>query len=74
VAENPSEEELALFGILTQPEPKQGKAEEGEVKRVRREPLVTLKRGKLVLDWRALSLGARPACARRSAPADRLPD
>ncbi|EQD56912.1 hypothetical protein B1B_08897, partial [mine drainage metagenome] len=52
VAENPSEEEPALFGILTQPEPKLGKAEEVEVKRVCRELLATLKRGKPVLDWR----------------------
>ena len=52
VAENLSEEELALFDILTKPEPRLSKAEEGEVKRVCRELLATLKREKLVLDWR----------------------
>ena len=52
VAENLSEEELALFDILTKPEPKLAKAEQAEVKRVCRELLATLKREKLVLDWR----------------------
>ncbi|MHB8309859.1 MAG: type I restriction enzyme endonuclease domain-containing protein, partial [Metallibacterium sp.] len=52
VAENLSEEELALFDILTQPEPRLSKAEQVEVKRVCRELLATLKREKLVLDWR----------------------
>ncbi len=52
VAENLSEEELALFDILTKPEPKLSKAEQAEVKRVCRELLATLKREKLVLDWR----------------------
>lgn len=51
VAENLSEEELALFDILTQPEPALSKAEEAEVKKVCRELLATLKREKLVLDW-----------------------
>ncbi len=52
VAENLSEEELALFDILTKPEPRLSKAEEAEVKRVCRDLLATLKREKLVLDWR----------------------
>ena len=52
VAENLSEEELALFDILTKPEPKLSNAEQAEVKRVCRELLATLKREKLVLDWR----------------------
>uniref|UniRef100_E6PU44 Type I site-specific deoxyribonuclease HsdR n=1 Tax=mine drainage metagenome TaxID=410659 RepID=E6PU44_9ZZZZ len=52
VAENLSEEELALFDILTKPEPKLSQAEQAEVKRVCRELLATLKREKLVLDWR----------------------
>jgi type I restriction enzyme R subunit len=52
VAEGLSEEELALFDILTRPEPKLTKAEEAEVKKVCRELLEKLKREKLVLDWR----------------------
>ena len=52
VAEGLTEEELALFDILTKPEPVLTKAEEAEVKKVCRELLATLKREKLVLDWR----------------------
>lgn len=52
VAEGLSEEELAIFDILTQPEPVLTKAEEAQVKKVCRELLATLKREKLVLDWR----------------------
>ena len=52
VAEGLSEEELALFDILTKPEPKLTKAEEAEAKRVCRAMLETLKREKLILDWR----------------------
>ena len=44
--------ELALFDILTRPDPPLTKAEETEVKKVCRELLATLKREKLVLDWR----------------------
>ncbi len=71
IAEGLTEEELALFDILTKPEPKLTKAEEAEVKKVCRELLATLKREKLVLDWRekqqakgavmqALKLSLRP--------------
>ena len=52
VAEGLSDEELALFDILTKPEPRLTKAEEADVKRVCRELLESLKREKLVLDWR----------------------
>ena len=52
VAEGLTEEELALFDILTKPEPVLTKAEEAEVKKVCRELLDALKREKLVLDWR----------------------
>jgi type I restriction enzyme R subunit len=52
IAEGLSEEELALFDILTKPEPVLTKAEEAQVKKVCRELLATLKREKLVLDWR----------------------
>lgn len=52
VAEGLTEEELAIFDILTQPEPVLTKAEEAQVKKVCRGLLATLKREKLVLDWR----------------------
>lgn len=52
VAEGLSEEELALFDILTKPSPVLASAEEAQVKRVCRSLLESLKREKLVLDWR----------------------
>ena len=52
IAEGLSEEELAIFDILTKPEPKLTKKEEAEVKRVAKTLLQTLKWEKLVLDWR----------------------
>jgi type I restriction enzyme R subunit len=52
IAEGLTEEELALFDILTKPEPVLTKAEQAEVKKACRELLATLKREKLVLDWR----------------------
>jgi type I restriction enzyme R subunit len=47
-----TEEELAIFDILTKPEPKLTKNEEAEVKRIVRELLEKLKSEKLVLDWK----------------------
>jgi len=52
VLEGLSEEELAVFDLITKPEMKLTKKEEGQVKKVARELLETLKREKLVLDWR----------------------
>jgi type I restriction enzyme, R subunit len=52
ISENLTEEELALFDILTKPDPVLSKSEQAEVKKVCRELLATLKREKLVLDWR----------------------
>jgi type I restriction enzyme, R subunit len=53
IKEQLSEEELALFDILTKPRPEITAKEEGEVKAVARALLVTLKNEKLVLDWRS---------------------
>lgn len=47
-----TEEELALFDLLTKPEMKLSKVEELQVKKAARDLLETLKREKLVLDWR----------------------
>lgn len=52
IAEQLSEEELALFDLLTRPGPDLTKKEGQKVKKVARELLSTLKHGKLVLDWR----------------------
>jgi type I restriction enzyme R subunit len=52
MAQGLSEEELAIFDILTKPEPTLTKQEEAEVKKVAKTLLQTLKWEKLVLDWR----------------------
>ncbi|WP_417737036.1 type I restriction enzyme endonuclease domain-containing protein [Rosistilla oblonga] len=52
MAEQLSEEELALFDILTKPEIDMTAREKKEVKKVARMLLQTLKEAKLVLDWR----------------------
>jgi hypothetical protein len=48
----PDEEELAIFDLLTKPEPKLTKPQEVAVKRIARALLAKLKREKLILDWR----------------------
>ncbi len=52
VRENLSEEELAIFDILTRPGPELSEVERKAVKQIARDLLETLKREKLVLDWR----------------------
>jgi type I restriction enzyme, R subunit len=52
IAENLSEEELALFDLLTRPNLKLTRAEKVEVKAIAKELLDTLKAERLVLDWR----------------------
>jgi len=52
VSEQLSEEELALFDLLTQPDMVLSEKEKDEVKGVARTLLETLKREGLVLDWR----------------------
>ncbi|MFW2132529.1 type I restriction endonuclease subunit R [Ectothiorhodospira haloalkaliphila] len=47
-----TEEELALFDIITKPAPEMTDKEIAQVKAMCRELLETLKNGKLVLDWR----------------------
>jgi type I restriction enzyme, R subunit len=47
-----SEEQLAIFDLLTRPGPGLTAEEEQQVKRVAEEVLAVLKREKLVLDWR----------------------
>jgi type I restriction enzyme R subunit len=52
IAAGLSEEEQALFDVLTKPEPTLTKVDEAEVKKVCRELLAKLKQDKLILDWR----------------------
>ncbi|WP_457665384.1 type I restriction endonuclease subunit R [Thiolapillus sp.] len=52
VAEQLSEEELAVFDILTRPGPELSEKEIKQVKKAARDLLDTLKKQKLVLDWR----------------------
>lgn len=52
IAEGLSEEELAIFDLLTRPDMKLSKKEEADVKKVAKDLLLTLKEEKLVIDWR----------------------
>ena len=52
IAEQLSEEELAVFDLLTKPRIELSRKDEDAVKKVARELLNTLKRERLVLDWR----------------------
>ena len=52
IAEELTEEELALFDLLTKPDLKLTPAEKKRVRKVAQELLETLKKSKLVLDWR----------------------
>jgi len=52
IAENLTEEELAIFDLLTKPEMKLTNKETQDVKKVAKELLTTLKQEKLSLDWR----------------------
>ncbi len=52
ISEQLSEEELAMFDLLTRPNKKLSEKEKDEVKKVACSLLETLKREKLVLDWR----------------------
>src|SRR5208337_1182960 len=52
VAEQLTEEELAIFDLLTRPNMKLSRKEKEQVKQVAQELLDTLKAERLVLDWR----------------------
>jgi type I restriction enzyme R subunit len=52
ISEQLTEEELVIFDLLTKPEVKMTKAEEQQVKKVAKDLLATLKRERLVLDWK----------------------
>jgi len=52
VAEQLTEEELAIFDLLTKPDVELSASDERKVKKVAKDLLETLKREKLTLDWR----------------------
>ena len=52
IAEQLSEEELAIFDLLTKPRVSLTRQEENQVKKVAKDLLESLKREKLVLDWK----------------------
>jgi type I restriction enzyme, R subunit len=52
MSENLSEEELALFDLLTKPDIELTETERRKVKATAKELLTTLKKEKLILDWR----------------------
>jgi type I restriction enzyme R subunit len=52
VREGLSDEELAIFDILTQPEPELSDEERAAVKLIAKDMLDRLKSEKLILDWR----------------------
>jgi type I restriction enzyme R subunit len=52
IAEQLSEEELAVFDILTKPDMQLGEQERKQAKKVARDLIETLKKEKLILDWR----------------------
>ncbi|MEE9443215.1 MAG: type I restriction endonuclease subunit R [candidate division Zixibacteria bacterium] len=52
VGEQLTEEELVLFDLLTKPNIEMSEADREKVKATAQELLITLKEGKLVLDWR----------------------
>ena len=69
-----TEEELAIFDILTRPEPALSKAQEVQVSKIAGALLSKLKRDKLILDWR-LKEGAKAAVREAIRDElDRLPD
>ncbi len=73
VAENLSEEELAIFDLLTKPEVNLSEKETREVKKVSRVLLQTLKEERLVLDWRKKQQGRAAVRLAIEETLDRLP-
>ena len=69
-----TEEQLAVFDLLTRPGPDLSADEEQQVKRVAEEVLAVLKREKLVLDWRKEQRTRAAVRVTVEETLDRLPD
>jgi type I restriction enzyme R subunit len=74
LSEELDEEHLAVFDLLTRPAPELSEAEKVQVKKVADELLSTLKRGKLVLDWRKQQATRAAVRVAIEETLDRLPD
>jgi type I restriction enzyme R subunit len=74
ISEGLSEEELALFDLLTKPEISITERERAEVKKVARDLLNTLKKEKLVLDWRKRQQARASVRVTVEEKLDELPD
>lgn len=74
ISESLTEEELALFDILTKPEMTLSEKDKLEVKKVARELLEALKKEKLVLDWRKRQQSRAAVRLSVEEMLDRLPD
>jgi type I restriction enzyme, R subunit len=74
VSEGLDEEHLAVFDLLMRPAPALSEAEKLEVKKVADELLSTLKRGKLVLDWRKQQATRAAVRVAIEETLDRLPE
>ncbi len=74
LTENISEEELAVFDLLTKPTIELTDKERAEVKKVAKELLETLKQEKLVLDWRKKQQSRAAVKLEIEKELDRLPE
>lgn len=74
LSEGLDEEHLAVFDLLMRPAPELSEAEKAQVKKVADELLATLKRGKLVLDWRKQQSTRAAVRVAVEETLDRLPD
>jgi len=74
ISEGLSEEELATFDLLTRPEMSLTNKEKERVKKVSRDLLRTLKREKLVLDWRKRQQAQASVRVTVEEELDQLPD
>ena len=74
LSEELDEEHLAVFDLLMRPSPDLSEAEKVQVKKVADELLSTLKRGKLVLDWRKQQTTRAAVRVAIEETLDRLPD
>ena len=74
IGENLSEEELAVFDLLTQLDHSLTGEEERQVKEIAHDLLVTLKNEKLVLDWRKRQQARAAVRLAIEETLDRLPD
>jgi len=74
IAEQLTDEQLALFDLLTKPEIKLTKKEQVQVKKIARDLLDTLKAERLVLDWRKRQQSRAAVRLAIEEALDQLPD